>query len=115
MEVLENVNMGIFAEIFIGEKLNPIMYEHSEISLTLTSSEELLDLDLNVQSIRRSLVKTQVHMKNVKKHGDSLEVKISSLMSLNDAANLIQIVVLVIFGVIWLHLVKKLKRKESLK
>lgn len=115
MEVLDNANIGIFAEIFIGEKLNPIMYEHSEIPLTLTSSEDLLDLDLNVQSIRRSLVKTQVHMKNVKKHGDSLEVKIGTLMSLNDAANIIQIVVLVIFGGIWLYLVKGLKRKESQK
>ena len=70
-------------------------------------------MDLNVQSIKRSLVKTQIHTKSVKKHGDELEVKIGSLMALNDAANLIQIVVLVVFAVIWLHLVKGLKRKDS--
>lgn len=70
MEVLNNANIDIFAEIFIGEKLNPIMYEHSEVPLYLTTSQEILDLDLNVQSIRRSLIKTQIHTKSVKKHGD---------------------------------------------
>lgn len=46
------------------------MYEHSDVPLPLTTSQEILDLDLNVQSIRRSLIKTQIHTKSVKKHGD---------------------------------------------
>jgi hypothetical protein len=97
-------------EVFIGEKLNPIIYEHSDHPLPLVEAQELLDLDLTVQSIRRGLVKSQQHAKAIRKSGDGLDFKIQTLMSVNDWVNIVQIIILTISGAAWIYLIRRLKR-----
>ncbi len=53
--VMQDSNEQLLLEIFIGEKINPLLYSDGEDVLPLIQAEELIDLDLKVQTIRKSI------------------------------------------------------------
>jgi hypothetical protein len=78
--MLENENENVIIEVFMGEKLNPIIFEHSDSPLPLIESQDLIDLDLTAQSIKRSLVKSRTFSQKNRESGEKLDAKITELM-----------------------------------
>ena len=78
--MLENENEKVIIEVFMGEKLNPIIFEHSDSPLPLIESQHLIDLDLTAQSIKRSLVKSRTFSQANRESGELLDAKITKLM-----------------------------------
>lgn len=72
-----------------------------------------MDLDLTVQSIKRSLVNTLSHSKTSRQKGEVLEFKIATLMDLNQLSNIAQIFSLVTFGLAWVGLIRRFKRTNE--
>jgi hypothetical protein len=54
-DVLHDANEQLLLEIFIGERLNPLLYSEGDDVLPLIQAEELIDLDLKIQNIRKSI------------------------------------------------------------
>lgn len=64
-------------EIFIGEKLNPLLYSDGDDVLPLIQAEELIDLDLKVQNIRKSIGWSRKLLMESKDLGDRLEASLN--------------------------------------
>lgn len=69
VEMLDNENENVIIEVFMGERLNPIIFEHSDSPLPLIQSQDLIDLDLTAQSIKRSLVKSRTFSQKNRESG----------------------------------------------
>ena len=56
MDFLSNTEHGLQTELHIGEKLNPVIFNQEGLGAgVLVQSAELMDLEVTVQSIKRSL------------------------------------------------------------
>jgi hypothetical protein len=96
----------------MGERLNPIIFEHSESQLPLIESRDLIDLDLTAQSIKRSLIKSRGYYRSNREKGELLDSKITEMMELNQISNILQIIALIAFGVVWVKIASRLKRTK---
>ena len=56
MDFLSNTEHGLHTELHSGEKLNPVIFNQEGLEAgVLVQSTELMDLEVTVQSIKRSL------------------------------------------------------------
>lgn len=58
----------------MGEKLNPMIYHHSETEIPLVESAELLELEGNVHAIKKTLVRIQKKADESKQQGDFFDL-----------------------------------------
>jgi hypothetical protein len=107
--VLQNSNEELLLEIFIGERMNPLLYSEGEDVLPLIQAEELIDLDLKVQNIRKSLGWSRQLLNESRQLGDSLEASLNELNDFSVNATLLQIGFLVLYGVAWILFMRQQK------
>jgi hypothetical protein len=67
---------------------------------------------MTVQSIKRSLVKSRNYYTSSKEKGNKLDVRITEMMELNQMANILQIMGLIVFGLVWVKIVHRLKKSK---
>lgn len=58
----------------MGEKLNPMIYHHSETEIPLIESAELYELESNVHTIKKTLVRIQKKADDSKQQGDLFDL-----------------------------------------
>lgn len=65
-----------------------------------------------MQSIKRSLVNSNTHNKAIRENGQWLDFKIVELMDFNQLSNIMQTITLVVFGFVWIRIVRRLKKDK---
>lgn len=61
-------------ELFMGERLNPMIYHQSETEIPLVESAELYELEGNVHTIKKTLVRIQKKAEESKQLGDLFDL-----------------------------------------
>lgn len=69
-------------------------------------------MEEQVQTIKRALVRLERSALASKEEGDKFDHQLGSIMSSNKMVTVVHIVLTVIFGGIWVYLVKQLKQKH---
>ena len=67
---------------------------------------------MTVQSIKRSLVKSRKYYTSSKEKGNKLDIRITEMMELNQMSNILQIIALIIFGLVWIKIAHRLKKSK---
>ena len=66
----------------------------------------------NVHTIKKTLVRIQRKAEESKLQGDLFDVQVDMVLNASKVMTLVHIVILVVFGAIWVYLVKQLKRSD---
>jgi hypothetical protein len=112
VEAVDLRNPILLVELFMGERLNPMIYHHTETEIPLVEAVELFELEENVQGIKKALVRLSGQMEKSKEQGDSFDADVEEILNVSKLITVAHIVILIIFGAIWVYLVKQLKRSN---
>ena len=66
----------------------------------------------NVHTIKKTLVRIQRKAEESKLQGDLFDVQVDMVLNASKVMTLVHIAILVVFGAIWVYLVKQLKRSD---